>query len=114
VGRPRGGGPPPPPRDPDIDPWDALYADVITLTGWTWDYIDAHMTFPRLRALNARWRDVPPPAMQLARIAAALGLKPAPRPQKQTAQEFMQSALAAGVPVIEGRPDDPMLAFLDD
>lgn len=70
------------------------------------------MTFPRLRALNARWRDVPPAALQLARIAAALGLKPeASKPQ--SAQDFMRSAQSMGMPVAHQRPDDPMLAFLD-
>lgn len=71
------------------------------------------MTFPRLRALNARWRAVPPAALQLARIASALGLKPVAAARPQTTQEFMDAARATGMPVIEGRPDDPMLAFLD-
>jgi hypothetical protein len=72
------------------------------------------MTFPRHRALLARWREVPPAALQLARIAAAIGIKPSAQTAKpQTAQEFMQMAAKGGIPVLHGRPDDPMLAFLD-
>lgn len=28
-------------------------------------------------------------------------------------EDALKEAIAAGMPVIEGRPDDPMLAFLD-
>ena len=72
------------------------------------------MTFPRWRALMARWRLMPPPALQLARIASAIGIAP-PRDQApQTARELVSAAPALGLPVVEGRPDDPMLAFLDE
>lgn len=72
------------------------------------------MTFPRHKALMARWRVLPPAAMQLARIAAAIGIKPAPEAQPvQSAQDFMKTAAAAGLPVMNHRPDDPMLDFLD-
>lgn len=55
--------------------------------------------------------------MQLKRIALYLGL-PAPEPEKsarrpKTAQEALRELAGAGLPVMEGRPDDPMLAFLD-
>lgn len=85
---------------------------MITLTGWTWEYVDAHMTFPRLRAMTARWRELPPAAMQLARIAAALGLKTQPA-QAETPETFVNKAQSLGMPVVQGRPDDPLLAFLD-
>lgn len=52
--------------------------------------------------------------MQLKRIALALGI-PEPRVQTpaRTPQEALREAAAAGLPVMEGRPDDPMLDFLD-
>lgn len=62
----------------------------------------------------ASWRAVPPVAIQLARIASAIGIKAAPdAPQKQSPQEFIQQVQSMGIPVMQGRPDDPMLAFLD-
>lgn len=52
--------------------------------------------------------------MQLRRIALYLGL-PEPRLQTpaRTPQDALREAAAAGLPVHEGRPDDPLLAFLD-
>ena len=88
---------------------------LITCTGWTWDYIDQHVTLPMVRALNASWSLLPPPALALRRIGQALGVKaPAGPPQRAaTAAEAMRDAQAGGLPVMLGRPDDPMLAFLD-
>jgi len=65
-------------------------------------------------ALAAAWRVHPPASLSLRRIAAALGLgQPDPKPVAATEHDAMQEALAAGLPVTYGRPDDPMLAFLD-
>lgn len=58
---------------------------------------------------------VPPAAVQLKRIALALGL-PDTRPVQTSAhapQDVLREAAAAGFPVMEGRPDDPLLDFLD-
>lgn len=88
---------------------------MITATGWTWQHIDHHVTLPQVITLFAFWKHTPPAAMQLRRIAIALGLgggatkvEPAATPQ-----EAFQQAAAAGLGVIQGRPDDPMLNFLD-
>lgn len=54
--------------------------------------------------------------MQLQRIGLALGLpatSAAVRTSAPTAQDALREAMAAGIPVTEGRPDDPMLDFLD-
>jgi hypothetical protein len=58
---------------------------------------------------------VPPPAVQLKRIALALGIpEPAPvQTSAKTSEEIFREAAAAGLPVFEGRPDDPMLDLLD-
>lgn len=29
-------------------------------TGWTWEYIDEHMTLPRLAEMSAYWKNNPP------------------------------------------------------
>jgi len=52
--------------------------------------------------------------VQLKRIALALGI-PEPRVQTRalSAGAAMREAAHAGLPVMEGRPDDPLLAFLD-
>lgn len=70
------------------------------------------MTLPQIDALSAFWQAVPPPAVQLKRIALALGLPDTKAPAKARAvkpEDAMREALAAGLPVFEGRPDDPML-----
>ena len=56
--------------------WDALYAHLITSLGWTWDYIDEHMTLPRLTVLSAYWQNHPPTHIALA---AFLDIKPTPK-----------------------------------
>lgn len=64
--------------------------------------------------LTRHWQTVPPPAQQLRRIALFLGL-PEPRVQTpaRTPQDALREAHTAGLPVVEGRPDDPLLDFLD-
>lgn len=72
------------------------------------------MTLPQAYALTALWRSVPPAAMQLKRIALALGIpEPKVHTPAKTPGEAMREAMAAGLPVMEGRPDDPMLDLLD-
>jgi hypothetical protein len=34
--------------------------DLIACTGWTWEYIDNHMTVPRLSAMTRYWNQNPP------------------------------------------------------
>jgi len=72
------------------------------------------VTLPQVNALAALWAQVPPAPLQLKRIALALGI---PEPTVQTParspQEALREAAQAGVPIVEGRPDDPLLAFLE-
>lgn len=73
------------------------------------------MTLPQLDALAAFWASVPPPGVQLKRIALALGLpdtKAPPKPGTVKPEDAMREALAAGLPVMQGRPDDPMLDLI--
>lgn len=73
------------------------------------------MTLPQVDALAAFWAAVPPPNVQLKRIAMALGLPDTAPPPKAGAvkpEDAMREALAAGLPVMEGRPDDPMLDLI--
>jgi hypothetical protein len=72
------------------------------------------VTLPQLDALTAFWASVPPPGVQLKRISLALGL-PDTQPAKAAsgdASTAMREAIAAGLPVMEGRPDDPMLDLI--
>lgn len=55
-------------------------------------------------------------SVQLKRIALALGL-PDTQPANTSARsgepvDAMREAMAAGLPVMEGRPDDPMLDLI--
>lgn len=63
------------------------------------------------------WQHTPPVAHQLKRIAMVLGLPASPRPttssQSANSDDALREALAAGLPLFEGRPDDPLLDFLD-
>jgi hypothetical protein len=34
--------------------------------GWTWEYVDQHMTLPRLSILNRYWKKHPPVHCMLA------------------------------------------------
>jgi len=40
--------------------WGHLYCHIIACTGWTWEYIDDHMTIPRLLLMNDYWQQSPP------------------------------------------------------
>lgn len=89
---------------------------MITATGWTWDYVDQRVTLPQAEALARFWETIPPAALQLKRISLALGIAPDKKVNTstpKTADEAIRQALAAGIPVMEGRPDDPDLKFLD-
>lgn len=60
---------------------------------------------------------MPPPAIQLKRIALALGIPDtAPEPARNPAASHeaqMQELMSSGMGVLQGRPDDPLLDFLD-
>lgn len=58
---------------------------------------------------------MPPASVQLKRISLALGLpdtQPAPAARAGKPVDAMREAMAAGLPVMEGRPDDPMLDLI--
>ncbi len=97
----------------------------MTGTGWTWQHVRHECDLPTYFALCKAWHDVPPPAVQLRRIAQYLGLVPdaspdTPRmassaaPQAPSSdQDIAMAAAMAGLPAFEGRPADPMLDLLD-
>lgn len=71
-----------------------------------------------LTALNESWKAMPPPAIALAQIGAVLGIKPpkpSPRPlgKPQRTEDILSEVAAMGMPIMHGRPDDPMLELLD-
>lgn len=51
--------------------WGALYAEVITATGWTWNEV-GRLTLPRLYALQDHWEKFPPAHRAIAAFLAAL------------------------------------------
>lgn len=72
------------------------------------------MTLPQVESLMRFWAHTPPASLALKRISLALGLKATePKVVAKTAGEAKQLASEAGIPVIEGRPDDPVLDMLD-
>lgn len=93
-------------------------------TGWTWQHVRLECDLPTYFALCDWWREVPPAAIQLRRIASFLGLKPGGEPGAarmttttgqaalSSAQDVAGIAALAGMPVIEGRPADPMFDLI--
>lgn len=85
--------------------WDALYAHLVTCTGWTWDYCRNHVDIPRLRALQAHWKHLPPPAISLRRIGQVLGIKPEVSPAKVSSPQEVRQQLGGLMPTMTV-PDD--------
>lgn len=44
----------------------AVFAHVCASTGWTWDYVEESLDFPRLSALSQYWQQHPPTHVLLA------------------------------------------------
>lgn len=53
------------------DNWPSVVAQVCQNTGWTWDYVLATLTVPRLKALNQQWKQIPPLAVTVAAFLGA-------------------------------------------
>lgn len=71
---------------------------------------------PQADALGRHWESLPPPDLQLKRISLFLGLPdtaPTGAPKPAAPADALREAALAGLPVMEGRPDDPLLDFLD-
>ena len=49
-----------------------MYSFLVAATGWTWDYIDEHMTFSRYQALCAYYEANPPVHLMMKQYFAAL------------------------------------------
>jgi hypothetical protein len=85
------------------------------MTGWTWAHVENEVTLPQVHALSTYWRQQPPLVVLTARLCRWAGIdvctaKPAP---VATANEAPKEAALVGLPISHGRPDDPMLNFLD-
>lgn len=84
------------------------------MTGWTWAHVEDHVTLPQVHALNTHWQYQPPMVVLAARLCRFFGIevgKPVQAAAK-TPEDALKEALAAGLPIAHGRPDDPDLAFL--
>ena len=94
-------------------------------TGWTWQHVRSECDLPTYFALCDWWHEVPPPAVQLRRIASFLGLQagadpatPRMTPSATSAtpsspQDIAMAASMAGMHAFDGRPADPMLDLID-
>lgn len=61
---------------------------------------------------------MPPVALQLRRIAKFLGLEDPPvekedAPTKRALEDDLRALAQGGMPILEGKPNDPMLELLD-
>ncbi len=65
---------------------------LIESFGWSWEYIDDEMTLPRLKAITARWSEVPPLSTTVLIIARILGYehKPAVTSSKRSDQDVSE------------------------
>lgn len=73
--------------------FDAMVAEVVNATGWTWDYVEDALTAPRLKALIEEWRQRPSlPGM----VAAAAGYKAPARRSSQPQQSMLDSVRELG------------------
>jgi hypothetical protein len=72
------------------------------------------MTFPRLAALRQAWERVPPLAVTVQRIAIWAAAVPAPaaKVRAKRPEQALEQLTAAGLPVMHGRPNDPMLDLI--
>ncbi len=63
--------------------WGLIRARVASLTGWTWEYIGAQLTLPRLYELERYWAAHPPVGDLVGaylgyKAPSSTGLKPVP------------------------------------
>lgn len=94
-------------------------------TGWTWQHVRSDCDLPTYFALCDWWHEVPPPAVQLRRLAQFLGLQAGADPATPRMASTLKSAVPssqheiamtagmAGLNAIDGRPNDPMLDLID-
>jgi hypothetical protein len=86
--------------------WDGIIAYTVSATSWTWDYTEWNLDIPRLTALNAHWRLLPPVPLQLARIAASLGIKSSEAENSATPEGSDEQAesLVQNFPIAPAQP----------
>lgn len=60
--------------------WSRIISRVVISTGWTWDYCEDELTWPRIEALYDEWADHPPVHEM---VAVYLGYKPQSKKTKK-------------------------------
>ncbi len=76
--------------------WDGIYTELVTATGWTWEYIDETMTIPRLNGMRKYWESYPPTHISTARLCMAyLDIKPADHQAEEWNPEESDPILAS-------------------
>ncbi len=61
--------------------WGDVYGLLATALGYTWEYIDEHMTFPRFDELTTYWAKHPPVHISVAAYLGWGSAKAAEKPQ---------------------------------
>ena len=80
-------------------------------------YVDEHVTLPQALALFSYWRIQPTLVTLVSRVCRyfdiEVGSKTPPLSSKpSTPEDALAQFRSAGVPIFEGKPDDPMLDLL--
>ena len=70
-------------KTPELPDWDAVIAEFCNFLGWTWDYCEDALTWPRIEAMYEQWRKHPPAAVL---AAGRWGYKPRPRDEEALEQ----------------------------
>lgn len=85
------------------------------MTGWTWAHVANEVTLPQVNCLSEYWQRQPPMVILASRLCRYLGIEVGAKPKvvAKSSEDAMREAMTAGLPVANGRPDDPDLAFLD-
>lgn len=85
--------------------WDLIYAHLMTITGWSWEYIDEYMTIPRLEKMTEYWSENPPVHILLASI---LGRKPSGTKAKGSGDSWIARGLTVQQAIEEASKAQPM------
>lgn len=81
----------------DAPDFDRIVAQYCHYSGEAWtDALEAELTFPRLTARYAFWRDEPPAAAVLTAIGRGMGLIAGPRKTEQAADAALRALFPGG------------------
>lgn len=80
----------------------------MTITGWSWEYIDEYMTIPRLEKMTEYWSENPPVHVMLSILASGLGIKRADVKTKGKGDSWIARGLTVQQAIEEASKTQPM------